>query len=136
MNHLPLKILFLTLLCALLNLTFGCSRKQGPKTVPVYSEPKVPIKQQAGDRFILALASNPSTGYSWKFAVPVGGKVLKLVQSDFKAPEQQIPGRGGEERWTFQAVGKGHTAIKLNYLRPWEKNTPPAKTAVFDVTVE
>jgi predicted secreted protein len=136
MNYLPLKILFLTLLCALLNLTFGCSKKQGPRTVPVYLDPKVPIKQQVGDRFILALASNPSTGYSWKSVALGEGKVLKLIHSAFQPPEKQIPGRGGEERWTFQAVGKGHTTVKLDYLRPWEKNTPPAKTAVFDVTVE
>ena len=136
MNHLPLKILFLTLLFTLLNLTFGCSKKQGPRTEPVYSDPNVPIKRQVGDRFVLVLASNPTTGYSWKFASPVDGKVLKLIQSGFQAPEKQIPGRGGEEHWAFQAVGKGLTAVKLEYLRPWEKKTPPAKTAVFNVTVE
>jgi inhibitor of cysteine peptidase len=135
MNYLRLKILLLIMLLSVLNLTVGCSQPGGQK-VPEFSHPDASIQRQVGERFILTLESNPSTGYSWKFAPPVDGKILRLVNSEYRSPDPQIPGKGGREYWTFQAIGKGHASITLVYLRPWEKNTPPVKKAVFRVTVE
>ena len=45
-------------------------------------------------------------------------------------------GAGGEEVWTFSAPTKGTTQLIFEYVRPFEKNTPPAKTAKFSVVIE
>ena len=42
----------------------------------------------------------------------------------------------GIEEWTFKAVAKGNVAITLEYIRPWEKDVPPIKKSVYQVTVK
>lgn len=45
-------------------------------------------------------------------------------------------GAGGNEVWIFEAAGSGKTEIILKYVRPWEKNVPPAKTVTFKVNIK
>ena len=45
-------------------------------------------------------------------------------------------GAPGRTAWSFKAVGKGRAYISLHYLRPWEKNKPPARTKNLEVEVE
>jgi len=94
-----------------------------------------PIQCEAGRPFAIRLESNRTTGYQWDLAEPLDGRILKLANSEYKAPDSTRLGAPGEEVWTFQAVGKGRTKIAMKYARPWEKNAAPARTAVFDVTV-
>jgi predicted secreted protein len=84
------------------------------------------------------LASNMTTGYSWRTAGKLNGKVLKLVGSTYAVPETTKPvvGRGGTETWTFQALAKGSAKVTLEYVRPWEKGTKPARSQTFSVTVQ
>jgi inhibitor of cysteine peptidase len=136
MKCLRSNINFLILFLPVLILFVGCSHDPKGQDVPEFSRPDTSIQRQVGERFILSLESNPSTGYSWKFSAPVDGKILRLVKSEYRSPGPQIPGKGGRDSWIFQTIGKGNTSITLVYLRPWEKNTPPAKKAVFRVTVK
>ena len=96
----------------------------------------IPIAALAGDRFVVTLASNATTGYKWRLGNTLDGKILKLVDSVYNAPEDPVPGKGGTESWTFQALAKGKAAIVLEYARPWEKDVKPAKTQAFKVGVE
>ena len=96
----------------------------------------IPIAALAGDRFVITLASNATTGFKWRLANTLDDKILKLVGSAYKAPEEPIPGRGGTESWTFQALAKGKAIIVLEYARPWEKDTEPAKKQAFAVTIQ
>jgi hypothetical protein len=41
------------------------------------------------------------------------------------------PGAGGEELRTFRAVGRGWTRIPGHYVRPREREVPPAKQTTF-----
>jgi inhibitor of cysteine peptidase len=104
-------------------------------SAPQSNKTAIPIAVRMGSRFSVTLDSNVTTGYKWQLARPVDGKVLKLIGSTYNAPEDGRVGQGGTETWTFEAVGKGKTKFTLNYVRPWEKNTPPAKTQSFDIDV-
>ncbi|MDP8215094.1 MAG: protease inhibitor I42 family protein [Candidatus Euphemobacter frigidus] len=101
-----------------------------------YLDPPDPIKAAIGDEFTIILKSNPTTGYSWRFAAPPDEKIITLVNSTFQPPQTQLKGAGGEQLWTFRAVGEGKTTISLEYVRPWEKGKPPIKTRNFSVSVD
>lgn len=89
-----------------------------------------------GKRFKIVIESNRSTGYQWRLARPLDQKVVKLVGSGYQSPQVKLPGAGGKEIWTFQAVAPGRTEIAMQYIRPWEKGEPPARTARFVVVVK
>lgn len=89
-----------------------------------------------GEEFKITLDSNATTGFQWSLAAPVNESVVKLVSNAYEAPQTRLAGAGGKEVWTFRAVGRGQTEIRMKYSRSWEKGTPPARGAVFSVTVE
>lgn len=97
----------------------------------------VPVAVLAGNKLTITLPSNPTTGYGWKLANQLTPAILKFTGSKYNAPSNTgVVGQGGAEAWTFQAVGRGKQSITMEYARPWERNTPPAKTQVFKVTVQ
>jgi len=93
-----------------------------------------PITLKADDDFLIALPSNPSTGYTWSLT---GTKrnVVAFRGSAYRAPQVSMPGAGGERIFSFQALAAGTATLEFNYARPWEKHTRPAKTAIFIVSV-
>jgi inhibitor of cysteine peptidase len=116
------------------------SRTTMEKTVAVQeasSNKSVPDKVEVvmGREFSLNLASNATTGYHWELAAPLDEALVKLVSSTYQAPRTGLLGAGGQEIWTFRAVGRGQTVIQLKYVRPWEKDATPAETASCTVVV-
>lgn len=93
------------------------------------------IETQVGQEFTITLDSNPSTGYGWQLAEPLDESILELVGSEYEPPEDGSIGTGGQELWTFKAVGQGETEIALKYVRPWEEDGVPAKERTFTVVV-
>jgi len=81
-----------------------------------------------GDQLlVIALESNPSTGYLWE----VGGldeRLLRQVGEIEFQQESNLLGAPAKQIMRFQAVGEGQTTLKLAYRRPWEKGVEPAKT--------
>ena len=103
-----------------------------------YSDPGVAIETDLGKDAVITLESNRTTGYEWQLARPVDEKVLGFVSSEYvaKKAETAMTGVGGKEIWTFKAVGKGKTEVVFKYVRPWEKDVPPAREAAFTVIVK
>lgn len=95
----------------------------------------MPIEVEVGQEFAITLRSNPTTGYQWQLVGPSDEDIVKLMGSEHKGPEAELVGAGGEEVWTFQAISQGETAISLEYVRPWEKDVPPAEVRIFTVLV-
>ena len=93
------------------------------------------INAVAGDEFSITLESNPTTGYSWQLAQPLDEEMVKLVSSEYVPSRTDLVGAGGEEKWTFLALNKGVVRIVLKYVRPWEKDKPPAKEKTFLVRI-
>ncbi len=89
-----------------------------------------------GQQFSITLASNVTTGYHWELAEPLDEAMVQLVGSEYQAPETRRVGAGGQEVWTFRAVGPGQTSINLKYVRPWEKDVAPVRTATYVVIIQ
>ncbi|MFC2016836.1 protease inhibitor I42 family protein [Chloroflexota bacterium] len=88
--------------------------------------------------FVIALGSNPTTGYSWQVSYDktmlefIGGESTYEVGKD---AEQGVVGAGGVEYFRFEALKIGETEITLVYKQPWEEPTPQDITKVFTVSI-
>jgi inhibitor of cysteine peptidase len=96
------------------------------------------VSIEAGQKLIVSLQSNPSTGYSW-FVSQVDSGLLRQtsgrsVRKKSKTPKQMV-GAPGREVFTFSAEAAGITPLEMEYRRPWEKNVAPARTFSVQVIV-
>lgn len=94
------------------------------------------FQAEVGDKIRIKLCSNPTTGFKWEYAMSVVN-VLKEEDYDFEEPEDKnLVGAGGKEVWTFEAVEKGTTEVRLEYSQPWEGGEKAEWTYIMTVTVE
>ncbi len=102
--------------------------------VKTYTDSGRAISIGVNQEFIIALGSNPTTGYGWQESYDEA--VLELVEKTYKPgekAEQGVVGAGGVEFFRFKALKTGKTEIALVYKRPWEEKTVDQK--VFTVTI-
>ncbi len=92
------------------------------------------IEAEVGQEFAITLQANPTTGHRWQLAEPLDD-VLELVNSEYKGPETELVGAGGEEVWTFRGVCQGEAIVTLHYVRPWEHGIAPTETRTFTVII-
>ena len=86
-------------------------------------------------RVRVRLAGNPTTGYSW-FLTPIEGSAVKAEGEVEYKPDDHPPGKvggGGTFVLMLRAVKAGKSVVRLEYKRPWEKDTPPIRK--FAVTL-
>jgi len=102
---------------------------------PKYSSPVKSIEVKAGQRFIIRLDANHTTGYQWQLVQPLDPNILELVSSEYRPVEAKLVGAGGKEAWTFKSVRPGKAKVSFKYLRPWEKDAKPAETEDFIIVV-
>ena len=94
------------------------------------------IKTTAGKEFVITLDANVTTGYEWQLTKPIDDSLIKLVHSEYVPDKTGLVGSGGKSIWTFKAVRSGKTQISFKYIRPWEKDIPPVKEAVYIVDIQ
>ena len=124
-----MKHLILVAMVAILLMT-GCAG--GVKT---YTDSTQTINTGTNQEFIIALDSNPTTGYSWQASYDES--VLELVGKSYEMGEeakQGVVGAGGVEYFQFKALKAGKTEITLVYKRPWEEESLYQK--VFTVIIK
>ncbi len=85
----------------------------------------VPVR--AGAAIELRLATNPSTGYQWRFAAKPAVRIVRLRWTKLVEPPSGRVGAPATRVWRFVAVRRGSTRLKLVYVRPW-RPTEAAKT--------
>jgi len=103
--------------------------------VKTYTDSGQAISIGVNQEFIIALGSNPTTGYGWQESYDEA--VLELVEKTYKPgekAEQGVVGAGGVEFFRFKALKAGKTEITLVYKRPWEEKAVDQK--VFTVTIK
>jgi inhibitor of cysteine peptidase len=112
-----------------LGLVAGCV---GVKT---YKDVGENIDISVGQEFIIALGSNPTTGYSWQASYD--DTMLQLVESTYEPEEtdENVVGGGGTEFFRFKALAAGEVEITMTYAQPWEGGGV-GETQVFTGTIE
>jgi inhibitor of cysteine peptidase len=93
------------------------------------------IVARPGTRFAVELDANATTGFRWRLGRPLDERVVRLRGTAYRLQEPQRTGSGGTEVWTFEAVAPGRTSILFEYVRPWERETPPVRTRTVVVEV-
>jgi len=86
-----------------------------------YSDPAETIKVKANDQFVIALESNPTTGFAWE--AEYDSEMLTLNEHSYQPDEnaEEMVGVGGTDLMQFKALKAGSTQIKLTYSQPWEE---------------
>jgi len=91
------------------------------------------IEIPPGTFLVLRLKGQPSTGYTWVI-VELNRDVLAQDGEPQYATSGSLRGAEQEMVWKFKAASAGDTALKLVYIRTFEKNQPPSK--IFELTVK
>jgi inhibitor of cysteine peptidase len=86
-----------------------------------------------GDRLTLKLASNPTTGYRWGEPEV---RHLEVISADSEPGSSERVGSPGFQIFSLKATEAGESTLTLSYVRPFEKDQPPAKTFLLFVTIE
>ena len=72
------------------------------------------LTAEVGERFMISLPSNPTTGYTWSFGAPYDENVVILSSDVFSNPEETgLAGTPGRRILTFSVVGPGKSGIRL-----------------------
>jgi len=96
-----------------------------------------PVSVTAGQEFLIAIPSNPTTGYSWTAKSSSG--VVTVWGSAYQGPAataKPLMGAGGEQIFVCKANRPGTAQIMFSYARPWQKGVKAARTMTFAVTVK
>jgi len=122
------RLLILMLVAAALTVV-GCIG-----VAETYTNPGQVVNIGVNQEFIIALGSNPTTGYSWQESHDQS--MLELLEKDYQEPtEEGVVGAGGVELFRFKAIKAGQAEITLTYEQPWEGGGI-GETKVFTVYVK
>lgn len=102
----------------------------------VYTDPPTVINAKVGEKIVITLESNKTTGYSWDLVKPIDKDVVGFIDNKYLAPTTNRAGAPGKELWNFRATGRGKTTLTFRYVRSWEKDVPPAKKKAFIIIVK
>jgi inhibitor of cysteine peptidase len=95
------------------------------------------IKTVSGKKIEIRLKGNATTGFQWRL-VELKTEVLKADGKETYIPDKYEPpktGVGGVYLFKFITGKPGKATVKLEYLRPWEKDTPPAEKFSVNIIV-
>ncbi len=113
-------------LCAASLIATGCSTTVANKNS---------LTAEKGSTVTIRVEGNPSTGYGWE-ASEISPN-LTLIEKRFEdtRKDPQLLGAPGIYVFTFKALDSGTGSVRLDYLRPWEKN-PPIKSQSYRIEVK
>jgi inhibitor of cysteine peptidase len=124
------KLLIMMLIAAALTAA-GCIG-----VAETYTDPGQTVNIGANQEFIIALGSNPTTGYSWQASYDQAKLELVGGESEYQeATQEGVVGGGGVEYFRFKALKAGPTEITLTYEQPWAGGET-GETKVFTVDVK
>jgi len=107
---------------------------QPKQNVTVEKLSQCPVRLNSGQKLILSLPSNPTTGYRWAIQDSAGGVLKSLGPEVYRNPEDAgIVGAAGVSTWRFQAFAAGTGRLRLTYQQPWAPEVPPVET--FDCAI-
>ena len=84
------------------------------------------LRSIAATRLEISLPATSGTGYTWQ-AEPVAGGFVTQVGEPAFALDNAMPGASGHQVFHFGIAASGTGTLEMHYLRPWEKDSKPAK---------
>jgi len=136
MNHVPRWIAAMLVLGGLACLALDASAGDEKVTKVNEKNDGDKIKLTKGATLEIRLKSNRTTGFSWSIAKSDKEIIKQMGDVKYERPAKGAIGAGGTDVITFTAEKAGTSEVELAYKRPFEKDTPPAKTFKLTVTVE
>jgi predicted secreted protein len=89
---------------------------------------------RVGDRLMVLLSGNPTTGYSWDNTLEYEYAVLREThEAGFRA-DSDLLGAGGFFVFRYAAIDVGPQSFRFAYRRPWE-SVEPLQIVEFSVDV-
>ena len=89
-----------------------------------------------GQVLTVSLPAQPGTGYSWQVAtLDEDAGLVAIGKPQFKKVGKVLPGGIEQQVFRFRATDAGAVHLELQYKRPWEKDSPPAKVYSVDVEI-
>ena len=101
----------------------------GPRTLelsPPDDGSRISVTQ--GDRIVVKLPSNVTTGYSWSIGENDPFLLSPAGAARYEPPSRPEPGAPGVQIFELRVLGGGTAWLQLVYRRPFEKDVPPART--------
>jgi len=89
---------------------------------------------RTGERLIVRLPENPSTGYTWAVD-ETDRRLLMLDSTDYAAPEEGFVGARGQRTFTFTVRQPGEVALKLKYWRFWEGDASVTERYIVNLRI-
>jgi len=129
MKKLVIPVVVMT---AIVCLAAGCVGE-----VETYTDSGQTISVGLNQEFVIALGSNPTTGYSWRVSYDQSRLELVGGESTYEVDKEAEPGMvgaGGVEYFRFKALRAGQSEVIMTYQRPWQEESLEEK--VFTVSVE
>ena len=87
-----------------------------------------------GDRLLVALEGNPTTGYEWSNTLLYEFASLREIGDTEFRPDSDLVGAGGLFLFRYEAIDAGPQAFRFAYQRPWE-SVEPERLLEFSVDV-
>ena len=117
----------------------ACARAAGPPEAAArtFSEKDAGTTAtfRKGQAFAVTLETIPATGFNWTVAKR-DPAILELVSEETENPPPSGAGATVHKTFRFRTIAAGRSPLRLAYRRPWEKDTPPAKTFSLEIVVE
>ena len=125
-------VLLLALGCAEVPVTVTCD--QFTKQANIVQD----ISVKMGNRVVVTLCSNPTTGFQWPEKAQIGNlKVLEQKGYKFAEPAKTgVVGAPGNSVWTFEAMSPGTSTVYLEYSRNWQGGEKAVQTFKLNVSVQ
>ena len=89
------------------------------------------LRTKTGTEFSIDLPCNRTTGHRWE--AHYDSSFIELLTSNYTRSSEK-PGSGGIESFTFKALEKGRTLLRMTYKRPWEEAS--ANESLYHVIID
>lgn len=92
------------------------------------------IHVRRGDRIVIRLPENPTTGYRWD-PDAVDDRIVSLTSREYAPPAGGGVGAGGAVSMVFEAQAPGEGNIRLKRWRDWEGESSVRERYAIGVVV-